>query len=226
MEFIKYITQSNLPPYLLFAAIILLGAMYFFRKPISTILTNIKFKKTIEKDIIDLKSHDIFNTLERVKNEAMFLKFYSHGKYDATKSRMSCDFVSFKCDVCYKKFNEFLYNDFTKVNSDELKRMILAAMWGMHTEYVKQIKAHWIDRGIDKTDIDYVIQLFEKFRHDVIVSFQHRIDAIFSCEHYATNFDKILAAYNIFSFGIDLLPKDLQDTFENINGKFYDIKYN
>lgn len=226
MDFIKYITQSNLPPYLLFFAIILLGAMYFFRKPISTILTNIKFKKTIEKDIIDLKSHDIFNTLERVKIEASFIKFYSHGKYDATKSRMSCDFVSFKCDVCYQKFNEFLFHDFTNVSSDELKKMILAAMWGMHAEYVKQIKAHWSERGIDKADIDYVIQLFEKFRHDVIISFQHRIDAIFSCEHYLTNFDKILASYNIFSFGIDLLPKDLQDTFENVNGKFYDIKYN
>jgi hypothetical protein len=225
MEFIKYITQSNLPPYLLFFAIIILGTMYFFRKPISTIITKISFKNSKENDIKDLKSHDLFNTLQRVKQEAMFIKFYSHGKFDATKSRMSSDFVRFKSDVCFKKFSEFLDNDFKEVSSDELKSMILAALWDMHGEYVKQIKMHWIEKGIDKNDVDYVIELFETFRKDVVMSFQYRVEAIFSCTHYLTNFDKILASYSIFAFGIDLLPKDLQDTFENINGKFADIPY-
>lgn len=218
-----FLTHINLPPYLLFIVIILGILTYYFHKDISKLITK-KWNK--DNDIKDLKSHDIFNTLERVKQEAMFLKFYSHGKYDETKSRMSSDFVVFKCDVCFDKFSEFLDNDFKNISSDELKQLMLSAMWSMHHEYVKQIKAHWIERGIDKTNVDYVIHLFENFRHDVVVSFQHRIDAIFSCEHYNTNFEKILATYNVFAMGIDLLPKDLLTTFENINGRFTDINYN
>ena len=182
-------------------------------------------RKKKEQDITVLKSHDIFPTLQRVRQEATFLKFYSHGEYDETKSRMSSDFVKFKCDVCYVEFEKFLDQDFKNVSSDGLKSMILSAMWSMHEEYVKQIKAHWLNIGIEKDNVDYVIELFEKFRHDVVMSFQHRIDAIFSCEHYDTNFKKILASYNIFAFGIDLLPKDLQTTFESINGRFTNIKY-
>ncbi|CAB5216998.1 hypothetical protein UFOVP200_31 [uncultured Caudovirales phage] len=219
----NFLTHINLPPYLLFTVIVLGILTYYFHKDISKLITK---KWSEDNDIKDLKSHDIFNTLERVKQEAMFLKFYSHGKYDETKSRMSSDFVIFKCDVCFDKFSEFLDNDFKNISNDELKQLMLSAMWSMHHEYVKQIKAHWIERGIDKKNVDYVIHLFENFRHDVVVSFQHRIDAIFSCEHYNTNFEKILATYNVFAMGIDLLPKDLLTTFENINGRFTDINYN
>ena len=196
---------------------------YYFHKDISKLITR---KWSEYNDIKELKSHDIFNTLERVKQEAMFFKFYSHGRYEETKSRMSSDFVKFKCDVCSLRFSELLDKDLKSLSSDELKQLILSEMWGMHGEYVKQIKAHWAERGIDKNNIDYVIELFEKFRHDVVMSFQHRIDAIFSCEHYDSNFKKLLATYNIFAFGIDLLPKDLLTTFENINGRFTDINYN
>lgn len=218
-----FLTHINLPPYLLFTVIVLGILVYYFHKDISKLITR-KWSK--DNDIKDLKSHDLFSTLDRVKQESMFIKFYSHGSFDSTKSRMSADFVRFKCEVCYEKFSEFLDNELLDVSSDELKSMILSSLWDMHKTYIKQIKEHWIDKGIDKKDIDYVIELFEKFRHGVVMSFQHRVDAIFSCEHYKTNFEKILASYNIFSFGIDLLPKDLQDTFESVNGKFANIPYN
>ena len=29
----------------------------------------------------------------------------------------------------------------------------------------------------------------------------------------------------MWAMGVDLLPKDMQTTFENLNGKFKDIKY-
>ena len=217
-----FLTHINLPPYLLFTVIVLGILTYYFHKDISKLL----FRKDQKEDIKDLKSHDLFSTLDRVKNEAMFIKFYSHGRFDETKSRMSADFVRFKSDVCYDRFSKFLDKDIDSLNSGELKQIILSELWSMHNEYIRQIKSHWIDKGISKDDVDYVVELFEKFRHGVVMSFQYRVDAIFACEYYDTNFKKILAAYNVFAFGIDLLPKDLQDTFESINGKFADIKYN
>lgn len=205
--------------------LILLGLLlYYFHKPIIELLKGIKFRDK-NKDVKLLKSHDIFNTLERVKQEGMFIKFYSHGKYDKNKSKMCSDFVKYKCEVCFDRFNKFLDKNLENINSAELKQMMLAELWSMHAEYVGQIKTHWIDKGITKEDVDYVVDLFETFRHSVIMSFQYRTDSIFSCEHYDTNFKKILACYDCFAFGIDLLPKDLQDTFETVNGKFADIPY-
>ena len=211
---------------MIFILVLIVVVFYYFHKPITSWLTSLIKRKEKPQEIKALKSHDLFSTLQRVKQEAMFLKFYSHGKYDETKSRMSADFVRFKCLVCYEKFEEFLDNDFSKISNDELKQLMLSSMWTMHGEYVRQIKEHWLDKGIEKNNVDYVIELFERFRHDVVVSFQHRIDSIFSCEHYNNNFEKILATYNVFAMGIDLLPKDLQTTFENINGKFTSINYN
>ena len=211
---------------MIFILVLIVVVFYYFHKPITAWLTSLIKHKEKLQEIKALKSHDLFSTLQRVKQESMFLKFYSHGKYDETKSRMSADFVRFKCLVCYEKFEEFLDNDFSKISNDELKQLMLSSMWTMHGEYVRQIKEHWLDKGIEKNNVDYVIELFERFRHDVVVSFQHRIDSIFSCEHYNNNFEKILATYNVFAMGIDLLPKDLQTTFENINGKFTSINYN
>ena len=217
-----FLSHINLPPYLLFIVIILGILVYYFHKDISKLIG----KKEVKEDIKDLKSHNLFSTLTRVKNEAMFLKFFSHGKYDVTKSKMCSDFVKFKCDVCSLRFSEFLDAEIDKLSTDELKNIVLSDMWAMHNEYINQIKIHWLSKGIKSEDIDYAIELFEKFRHDVVLSFQHRIDAIFSCEHYNNNFKKILATYEMYAMGIDLLPKDLLTTFETINGKFADIKYN
>ncbi len=211
---------------MIFVLVVLVVILYYFHKPITAWVTSLIKGKDKPQEIKSLKSHDLFSTLQRVKQEAMFLKFYSHGIFDETKSRMCADFVKFKSDVCNEKFDEFLNHDFTKLSSDELKQLTLSSLWNMHQIYVDKIRTNWLSKGIKKDDVDYVIQLFESFRYPVVIGFQHRVDAIFSCEHYDNHFKKILACYNIFSFGIDLLPKDLQDTFEAINGKFAKIKYN
>lgn len=225
MQELQSILNSKLSPIMIFVLVVLVVILYYFHKPITAWVTSLIKRKEKVQEIKSLKSHDLFSTLQRVKQEAMFLKFYSHGLFDETKSRMCTDFVKFKSDVCNEKFEEFLNHDFTKLSSDELKQLTLSSLWNMHQIYIDKIRTNWLSKGIKKDDVDYVIQLFESFRYPVVIGFQHRVDAIFSCEHYDNHFKKILACYNIFSFGIDLLPKDLQDTFEAINGKFANIKY-
>jgi hypothetical protein len=217
-----FLTHINLPPYLLFTVIVLGILTYYFHKDISKLITR-KWSK--ENDIKDLKSHDIFNTLQRVKQDVSHMKFYTNGVFDANKSRMCSDFAKFKCNVCSDSFVEFLDNDFSKISSDELKQLVLSEMWGMHREYIKQIRAFWLEKGINNEDVDYVIELFEKFRYDVVVSFQNRINGIFSSSYHKNNFEKILACYEMYSMGIDLLPKDMLTTFEALNGRFANIKY-
>ena len=111
------------------------------------------------------------------------------------------------------------------MTNTELKNFIIKAQTDMHKDYVENTKNLWLAKGIKAKDVDHVIHLFETFRYDVVSSFEHRIESIFGSSFHRTNFDKVLAVFNMWAMGIDLLPRDMQVTFEGLNGKFKNIKY-
>ena len=183
-------------------------------------------KKEKKRLIIDLENHDIFSTLVRVRNEVANLKFYTHGEYDKVKTRMCYDFTKHKSIKCSARMLEIIRTrNIDSMDRDELKRLILDEQNYMHMEYIKAIRIEWDLKGVEPKDVDYVIHLFEKFRYDVIVSFEHRINSIFGSSYNKDNFAIMLAILGMWAMGIDLLPRDMQTTFESLNGKFKDIKY-
>ena len=183
-------------------------------------------KKKHKRNIVDLKNHDIFSTMTRVRNEVGNLKFYTHGEYDKVKTRMCYDFAKHKTLKCNAYILDILMTrNIDDMDRDELKKLILDEQNNMHREYIKAIRIEWDLKGVEVGDVDYVIHLFEKFRYDVIVSFEHRINSIFGSTYNETNFELMLAVLEMWAMGIDLLPKDMQTTFESLNGKFKDIKY-
>lgn len=183
-------------------------------------------KKEKKRLIIQLENHDIFSTLVRVRNEVANLKFYTHGEYDKVKTRMCYDFTKHKSIKCSSRMLDIIRTrDIDNMDRDRLKKLILLEQSEMHREYIKSIRIEWDLKGVDSKDIDYVIHLFEKFRYDVIVSFEHRINSIFGSTYNKDNFSLMLAVLEMWAMGIDLLPRDMQTTFESLNGKFKDIKY-
>lgn len=183
-------------------------------------------KKQKKRLIIDLENHDVFSTLVRVRNEVANLKFYTHGEYDKVKTRMCYDFTKHKSMKCSSRMLDIIRTrGIDDMDRDELKRLILSEQNYMHLEYIKAIRIEWDLKGVDPKDIDYVIHLFEKFRYDVIVSFEHRINSIFGSTYNKNNFTLMLAVFEMWAMGIDLLPRDMSTTFESLNGKFKDIKY-
>ena len=54
---------------------------------------------------------------------------------------------------------------------------------------------------------------------------ENRIDGIFASSYHKNNFEKILACYEMYAMGIDLLAKDMLTTFEALNGRFTNINY-
>ena len=183
-------------------------------------------KKEKKRLIIELENHDIFSTLVRVRNEVANLKFYTHGEYDKVKTRMCYDFTKHKSIKCSSKMLGIVRTrGIDEMDRDELKKLILDEQNYMHREYIKSIRIEWDLKGVDPQDVDYVIHLFEKFRYDVIVSFEHRINSIFGSTYNKDNFSLMLAVLEMWAMGIDLLPRDMQTTFESLNGKFKDIKY-
>jgi len=111
------------------------------------------------------------------------------------------------------------------MNKDKLKLFVLDEQRFMHEEYINSIIKEWKLKGIESEDIDYIVRLFEKFRYDVVVSFEHRINSIFGNSYNDTNFSLMLAVFEMWAMGIDLLPRDMQTTFESLNGKFKNLKY-
>ena len=183
-------------------------------------------KKEKKRLIIDLENHDIFSTLVRVRNEVANLKFYTHGEYDKVKTRMCYDFTKHKSIKCSARMLEIVRTkDIDTMDRDKLKKFILIEQGDMHREYIKAIRIEWDLKGVSPQDVDYVIHLFEKFRYDVIVSFEHRINSIFGSSYNKDNFTLMLAVLEMWAMGIDLLPRDMSTTFESLNGKFKDIKY-
>lgn len=183
-------------------------------------------KKEKKRLIIQLENHDVFSTLVRVRNEVANLKFYTHGEYDKIKTRMCYDFTKHKSIKCSARMLELIRTrGIDEMDRDELKKLILDEQNYMHREYIKSIRIEWDLKGVDPQDVDYVIHLFEKFRYDVIVSFEHRINSIFGSSYNKDNFSLMLAVLEMWAMGIDLLPRDMQTTFESLNGKFKDIKY-
>ena len=183
-------------------------------------------KKEKKRLIIQLENHDIFSTLVRVRNEVANLKFYTHGEYDKVKTRMCYDFTKHKSIKCSARMIQIIRTrGIDEMDRDELKKLILDEQNYMHREYIKSIRIEWDLKGVDPQDVDYVIHLFEKFRYDVIVSFEHRINSIFGSSYNKDNFSLMLAVLEMWAMGIDLLPRDMSTTFESLNGKFKDIKY-
>ena len=183
-------------------------------------------KKEKKRLIIGLENHDVFSTLDRVRNEVANLKFYTHGEYDKVKTRMCYDFTKHKSIKCSARMLEIVRTkDIDTMVRDKLKKFILLEQGDMHREYIKAIRIEWDLKGVNPQDVDYVIHLFEKFRYDVIVSFEHRINSIFGSSYNKDNFTLMLAVLEMWAMGIDLLPRDMSTTFESLNGKFKDIKY-
>lgn len=183
-------------------------------------------RKEKKRLIIGLENHDVFSTLDRVRNEVANLKFYTHGEYDKVKTRMCYDFTKHKSIKCSARMLEIVRTkDIDTMDRDKLKKFILLEQGDMHREYIKAIRIEWDLKGVSPQDVDYVIHLFEKFRYDVVVSFEHRINSIFGSTYNKDNFALMLAVLEMWAMGIDLLPRDMSTTFESLNGKFKDIKY-
>ena len=175
----KQIEKYNLSSWMIFILLLIFVLSYFYKKPITSLLMKIKFKRR-DRKVKELINHDLFNTFVRVTLEVKNMKFYTHGKYDVVKTKMCYDFAKFKSEVCSTRFVDLLELDLDTMNVDKLKSLMLNEMNGMHVKYVEKITSYWLSKGVSSEDVEYVVELFEKFRYDVVQSFATRIDAIFS----------------------------------------------
>ena len=216
-------------PILLTLVLITIVLVISFKSKIPILTNRLVYKflnKSNKRKIKELRHHDVFNTLDRVVYEVKIQKYYTHGEYDAVKTRMCYDFTKNKSIACGFLMNKFVERtDIDTMRVDRLKNLVIDLQNDMHKNYIDQTTELWLSKGISKDDVRHVVHLFEKFRYDVVASFSHRIEAIFGSSFQRNNYQRVLAIFDMWAMGIDLLPKDMKVTFENLNGKFKDINY-
>ena len=214
--------------YLIFITIIITLISVIFKKNIQKGIKRVAYSRVSKSDIkvSALIDHDIFSTFSRVVNEVHNMRFYTRNEYDKTKSIMCYEFAVQKAISCQILMKEIIFTEgISEMNTDKLKKLILEKQTEMHVDYVKEIRNLWLSKGIAPSSVDHVVSLFEGFRFPVIRSFEHRISAIFGSSFHPNNFERMLAVFDMWAMGIDLLPNDMHITFETLNGKFKDIDY-
>ena len=138
---------------------------------------------------------------------------------------MCKDFVKYKIKICTKGFEDILKVNIEGITPDAFKKYIIDAQNKMHVNYINAIREDWRGRNISEDNIKYVVELFETFRYDVVKAFEYRINSIFSSTSHTNNTRRLLAIFEMWAFGIDILPRDMHTTFETLNGIFKEIDY-
>jgi hypothetical protein len=227
---------TALSPWMIFSLVLLIVMAYIFKTPLSDKITKFRFKdlmfwKSVKEvkeveDFLSLKNHDLFTTTQSIKEGMRFIKFYTNKELDNTKTQMCIDFTNFKCDEINTTFINFLDTPrLDTMSIDELKHLMFENIILCSRTYTQKTKQHWMDKGIPKDDVDYVIEIFDKYRHSIISAFTSRVNSIFSSSFHSTNFERVLGCFEVFTMSVDLLPRDMKSTFEDLNGKFKNIKY-
>ncbi|MBC8398555.1 MAG: hypothetical protein H8E16_15845 [Flavobacteriales bacterium] len=225
MEGVLKVLAENIEGSLISSLVILvLAFMFLFKKDIPVWINRVLSLKN-KLTINSLQHHDLFNTCVRVEKEVSLMKFYSHGQYDIIKSKMCKDFVKYKIKICTKGFEDILKVNIEGITPDAFKKYIIDTQNKMHVDYINAIREDWRGRNISEDNIKYVVELFETFRYDVVKAFEYRINSIFSSTSHTNNTRRLLAIFEMWAFGIDILPRDMHTTFETLNGIFKEIDY-
>lgn len=225
MEGVLKVLAENIEGSLISSLVILvLAFMFLFKKDIPVWINRVLSLKN-KLTISSLQHHDLFNTCVRVEKEVSLMKFYTHGQYDIIKSKMCKDFVKYKIKICTKGFEDILKVNIEGITPDAFKKYIIDAQNKMHVDYINAIREDWRGRNISEDNIKYVVELFETFRYDVVKAFEYRINSIFSSTSHTNNTRRLLAIFEMWAFGIDILPRDMHTTFETLNGIFKEIDY-
>jgi hypothetical protein len=217
MDVLIAIIEAIDNPIMLSLVLIILATLFIFKNTFIKTVKDISQKTEVSKQVkvIALKNHDLFPTMNRVRYEVANMKFYTGGKFDEVKTRMCYDFTNHKVIQCSIRMEDLIeIPGIDAMSRNALKKLVFDEQNLMHQDYIKE------------SEINYIVRLFESFRYDVVASFENRINAIFSNESYKNNFELMLAIFEMWAMGIDLLPRDMSTTFETLNGKFKDLKYN
>jgi hypothetical protein len=243
-EFGKKFTQ--LGPHLTFLLMLFIVIFYFFKDSLKKKIEEFSIpgaKPEEKKEVFpkpstmvtlevekltfsDLMDHDVFNVIEEVRAH---LKFYEF-KEDETKTKVFQDFMEIMLDEISTNLSTLLHEieDIDNTHNpkrDALKKVIMDRLNFIVKTYCSKAETHFIKRGFEIAEAEFVVALFEEWRSETRESINRRVNAIFASSFHQTNFARTLAVYELISVSVGLIPKDGIRSFETMNGRLKNIKY-
>jgi len=232
---------TPLSAHLTFLLIITLFILWTFKDTLAEKLKKINFsgkkvkiKKSQEVKNLDLekltfqnlKFHDLFNVIEDVRSSVKFKRFPG----DDNKTKVFHDFIDIMLDTINHNLAELIeeidsLDKLRNVKRDELKSIIMNKLTFLVAAYCREAKDHFLSHGLSFEDSKYIVDLFEEWRGETRKSINDRINAIFASSFHQTNFDRVLAVYEIISVSVSLIPKDGVKSFEQMNGRLKNVNY-
>ena len=195
----------------------------------------IKFKETItelikknkhNRDINDLLYHSMFLTSDKVLQRIDKIDFTTFDGYDEVKSKLIKKLIQLKIDTVKLRFGEFLKTkDLDKVKQSQLKLMVATTLSNLVNEYNdKAIRVMSEEMNIEIKDAKFLVDKYEEFRQYIVDAFVSELSVIVMDDNYIDNFERLNTILYTVSISLSIIPRDVVETFNNVNGTFK--KYN
>jgi hypothetical protein len=168
----------------------------------------------------------MFLTGDKVLQRIEKIDFTTFDGYDEVKSKLLKKLIQLKIDTVKLRFSEFLkIKDLDKVKQSQLKLMVATTLSNLVNEYNdKAIKVMSEEMGIGLTDAKFLVDKYEEFREYITRAFVEELTIIVMDDNYIDNFERLNTILYTVSISLSIIPRDVVETFNNVNGKFKKYK--
>lgn len=182
------------------------------------------YKKTkFNYNISDLEMHDLFTELEHYKS--FMHEFKSYHLIDKTKTKVFKDFLDIKMQETSDNLKAICKIADKSMKRAELKHLILEQFNYCNVCLEKNLKQRFLEKGLTLQTSEIIIHKFFHIRQSTMDKYERRIESVFACDFYETNFQLILAVYEMVTFEIDEIVNQIVRAFESVNGMFFELEY-
>lgn len=232
-EILEVVSNKLDNPVIIVLTLIVLFFLYITKeawiKKISSITAK-DLKKAIGKKpyfqyaIKDLEKHDLFVSDIPSYRDYRY-DFYTHGQLDETKSKIFTDFLNVKMDSTKDNMLKISKKAKDEMSRVDLKNHINKCFNSCNECLENNLETLFITNGLTQEMSKVIIYKFYAVRRKAMERYNRRIDSIFACDFYESNFQIILAVYEVVAYEMDDIIEDSIQTFKEINGLFLNLEY-
>jgi len=178
------------------------------------------------REISELKAHHLFLTVKQVMYTVDNLDFTTFESYDPVKTTLIRKLISLKIETITFRFGELIEKkELDRMTGVQLKFEIITTLSNLVNEY----NDHFISTivsvyGVSEKDAIFLVDCYESFRQYIVSAFSAELENIILDDNYDNNFERMNTVLYVVSLSLSVIPEDVVQTFNKINGRFKKYK--